>query len=662
MLHKNIIKLAALLWCVLTVASCTNEDFDKGNSGPDVPEGLPVTLKLNIGTPEVPVVETKSLDNGTTFGAINDLAVLVYDENGANPIVTYKSGLGGDTEKVTFNAKTGKCKIYVLTNVGSEANVKIYATEAALLSAQISPAQISPEKPTGKEMMLGFVSAIGMPESKAMYDRKSNDEGIDIKGDDQQYYAQVVPPYSKITFEITKNLNIDDWVTLSITSVSVKNLPNKYSFLPLAEKSITIDDVLSSKSAIEKNEKEQYVFYVYENLQGKGTNASGLSLNKNPFTNGVGPAEGNGNPSEIDYEKWNSIWAGKTSCTYIEVEGEYALADKNVAGTIHYRFFLGEDAVNDFNIKRNTHYKVQLAFTGIAGYDELQYEWRVQSEFDDIAVIPEGEIVIDGSPEMPLPFYIINNTGQNLSITAAADYADEYDQSDMKFHYTDKRGGSQSSSDLSSNIVGNVLSTGAVKISVASVNAGILGYAGHTKVYGALLTDCYSYLGSEEDDYTQYVNNKSDRTDVAAGNIFRIRKYKLNAGSGSKPFSVKEYPLLLITDEYDPNNSGTIYAQRIDRVNANDKRFMSESEALLICPKYSTIYEQNSSVGTLKPAFPTVADLKNMVKYENIMAPKVDKAYWTSDGLYWWRANKTVEKASGETEGYLRCVYKYPSK
>ncbi len=113
MLHKNIIKLVALLWCVLTVASCTNEDFDKGNSGPDVPEGLPVTLKLNIGTPEVPVVETKSLDNGTTFGAINDLAVLVYDENGANPIVTYVSGLGGTTQadNVTFNAKTGKRKI-----------------------------------------------------------------------------------------------------------------------------------------------------------------------------------------------------------------------------------------------------------------------------------------------------------------------------------------------------------------------------------------------------------------------------------------------------------------------------------------------------------------------------------------------------------------------
>ena len=71
MLHKNIIKLSALLWCVLTVASCTNEDFDKGNNGPDVPEGLPVTLKLNIGAPDVTVVETKALDNGETFGQIS---------------------------------------------------------------------------------------------------------------------------------------------------------------------------------------------------------------------------------------------------------------------------------------------------------------------------------------------------------------------------------------------------------------------------------------------------------------------------------------------------------------------------------------------------------------------------------------------------------------
>ena len=153
MLHKNIIKLAALLWCVLTVASCTNEDFDKGNNSPDVPEGLPVTLKLNVGTPEVPVVETKSLDNGATFGAINDLAVLVYDEKGENPIVTFHDVEGENQTSVnnmTFDAKTGKHKIYVLANVGSEDAAKEYTTEQALLSKQIES-----QEPMGTEMMLG---------------------------------------------------------------------------------------------------------------------------------------------------------------------------------------------------------------------------------------------------------------------------------------------------------------------------------------------------------------------------------------------------------------------------------------------------------------------------------------------------------------------------
>ena len=668
MLHKNIIKLAALLWCVLTVASCTNEDFDKGNNGPDVPEGLQVTLKLNIGTPEVPVVETKSLENeNNTFGAINDLAVLVYDEKGENPIVTFHDVEGENQTSVSnvpFSAKTGKHKIYVLTNVGSEDAAKAYTTEQALLSSQIES-----QNPNGTEMMLGFV-AKDMETSIGLYEKSAN-EIIEIAGDGESYAAKVVPPYSKITFEITKDLDVDDWVTLSITNVSVRNLPNKYSLLSQAEKWIAVNDVTSAKSAIVKDDNEQYVFYVYENLQGKGSNSSGSPLNKNPFTDGNGPIAGNGNPSKIGYEAWESKWAGKTPCTYIEVEGEYALAGKNVAGTIRYRFFLGEDAVNDFNIKRNTHYKVQLAFTGIAGYDELQYEWRVQSEFNEISVIPEGEIVIDGSPGMPLPFYIINNTGEDLSITAGGEYAGEM-MSDMKFHYTAKDGGAQSSSDLSSNIVENVLSTGAVRISVASVNAGILGFAGHGGSGTGLDVDYYSDMGREikngkyvdTGDAYQYKSlnsNKSACDNVAAGNIYRVRKYQLNAGEGSKSFRVKEYPLLLITNGYDPNTNGTVYAQRIDRVSKNDKRVMSRNDALLICPEEATIISSGSSVGTLKPAFPTVTDLTNMAKFEQVMAPEVDKAYWTTEGLYWWRTNGTVEKATGEQQGYLRCVYKYPS-
>ena len=173
MLHKNIIKLAALLWCVLTVASCTNEDFDKGNNGPDVPEGLPVTLKLNIGAPDVTVVETKALDNGETFGQIDDLAVLVYNEAGGNGTVAYwgKWNDEADQRTVEFSTKTGRHKIYVLTNTGSQSVAAEYATEADLLTAQFQASQ----GPTGKEMMLGFV-AEGTDASKSceMYEEGIN--------------------------------------------------------------------------------------------------------------------------------------------------------------------------------------------------------------------------------------------------------------------------------------------------------------------------------------------------------------------------------------------------------------------------------------------------------------------------------------------------------
>ena len=54
---------------------------------------------------------------------------------------------------VTFNAKTGKHKIYVLTNVGSEDAAKEYTTEQVLLSKQIES-----QEPIGTEMMLGFVA------------------------------------------------------------------------------------------------------------------------------------------------------------------------------------------------------------------------------------------------------------------------------------------------------------------------------------------------------------------------------------------------------------------------------------------------------------------------------------------------------------------------
>lgn len=85
--------------------------------------------------------------------------------------------------------------------VGSEDAAKEYTTEQALLSKQIES-----QEPMGTEMMLGFV-AKDMETSINLYN-SGNNEVIDITGD-ASFAAKVVPPYSKITFKITKDLPSD---------------------------------------------------------------------------------------------------------------------------------------------------------------------------------------------------------------------------------------------------------------------------------------------------------------------------------------------------------------------------------------------------------------------------------------------------------------------
>lgn len=653
MLHKNIIKLAALLWCVLTVASCTNEDFDKGNSGPDVPEGLPVTLKLNIGTPEVPVVETKSLDNGTTFGAINDLAVLVYDENGANPIVTYVPGLGGGTQvdNVTFNAKTGKRKIYVLTNVGSEEAAKAYTTEQALLSKQIES-----QEPKGTEMMLGFV-AKDMNTSINLYNSGSSNPVIDITGD-ASFEAKVVPPYSKITFKITKNLPNDAHVYLAITEVNVRHLPVKYSLLPYEK--WTMENGVSGESvnSLYKNnlaEPEDEVgelatgkdFYMYENLQGKHNESNQDPAKKTPAGLEV-PTIGDG---KIDYTTWFNEWAS-APCTYIEVKGNYTIFTSEGKvnhvgdGKINYRFFLGENSTSDFNIKRNTHYNVTLAFTGLAGKNELQYEWRVQADLEHSTFYPKGTLVIDGTKgDFGLvPFFVLNaETSGALTFST-----DGLKNSDMMVRYKDNLDYWQVHS-----IPYNpkpISADSYAEFGVRANNLGIIhgpGQENYKKEED--LPNVYRENGTGTIVNTAVSENYTRRSDIKKGLIYRIRNFYIKGTGVDETLEVIEHPLLFLGDDKTGCTSeGAIYSRRLDQPNRESS---SLEDAKSACR-----HGDYTGEGAFYHYLPTKAELEKIINLEEAF-PLADGAnYWTTDGLFKVQ-NKTLTTANGNM-GSVRCIFK----
>lgn len=642
MLHKNIIKLAALLWCVLTVASCTNEDFDKGSSGPDVPKGLPVTLKLNIGTPEVPVVETKALDNGDKFGSINDLAVLVYDEKGENPVVTYVPGNGGtEVTGIKFNAKTGKHKIYVLTNVGSEDAANAYTTERALLAAQFESAT-----PGGGEMMLGFVSDKSYADSRTQYDSGQNNV-IDITGDGN-YYAKVVPPYSKITFKITKNLPSDKHVYLAITEVNVRHLPVKYSLLPYEKWTMNNGvennnvNLYSNPSAKPEEEVGELAtgknFYMYENLQGVNNTGNADPMLKTPAGLTV-PTSGDG---KIDYATWFQKWTS-VPCTYIEVKGHYTIftSEGNVNhvgdGEINYRFFLGENSTSDFNIKRNTHYDVTLAFTGLAGKNELQYEWRVQADLEHSTFYPKGELIIDGSME-DFPFWIINNAPGSFSVTTTGESS-----SDMQLGYIDEYNNMQNPSDFNDNYVPVPIPKEGEfqQYFVRSVNLGVMGTDSYKK------GDVNTYRLDGTGQYYTMLSDNFDARDLnIAGRIYRIREFTLFSGGVSK-LIVKEYPLLCLTNETDISsaNSKAKYAQRVNR----PKGLVGKADAEKIC--------EGSASGNFYTYLPTLDEFTSLISFEKgFFKPDLGTPYWTKSGVYSWTDSGPVK--SSESKAYVRCVYK----
>ena len=657
MLHKNIIKLAALLWCVLTVASCTNEDFDKGNNGPGVPEGLPVTLKLNIGASDVTVVETKALENeDNTFGAINDLAVLVYDEKGDNPIVTFHEVEGDDQTSVSdvpFNAKTGKHKIYVLTNVGSEEAAKAYTTEQVLLSKQIES-----QKPEGTEMMLGFV-AKDMETSIGLYEKGVNDV-IEIAGDGESYAARVVPPYSKITFRITKNLPDMDKVYLNIHSVKVRKLPSVYTLMPFSgegDSKLKPEQTAAAEIVFDTDEVQSNggsFFYMYENKQGVYPNDSGPAY-RSP---GIEVRE---NADAVDYDTWFKKW-DDLACTYIEVEGKYSIVKSQTsssttvdAGDIHYRFFLGEDITSNFNICRNKSYIVTLDFSQEAGYGELKHEWRVHAKLDEATFLPEGELVIDGYPQGfgYVPFYVANATGSGISMTTT-----NFTSSDMIIYYQKTDGNWESGSATSYNIGANKLS----EYALAPTEGGIIGYRPYSS-------------GDFTKDYDS-APNLSKRDDVRNGKVYNTRKFTItftaNGINETSELIVKEMPLLLLTDEPDPNKRGAVYARRLDGMYLElgtldgdyapqgRKQYINRTNTLKkadrLCAAHPDV-PQSINIGGLCTCLPSSEDLKKIIELE-AYNPLKNKKYWTTDGLFDVETNSLV---GGEGEGYVRCVAKIPN-
>lgn len=208
-------------------------------------------------------------------------------------------------------------------------------------------------------------------------------DGKIFSAKDQTVVAELKRLYAKITVVVnTKGLN--KGVSITPTSVELKNFP--------AYMSVSRDDNGYVKNKIQDNPKENidYIaggyklvlestgdkefgshtgsaFYMYENMQPDGTCLGTNQAYKTPRSIGDTPTK---DPGVVSKNK---------TCSYIEVSTNYVGTG---SGTVKYRFFLGKDALTNFEVERNWHYKITLTMSGDGGIEEAS--WRVETNIMNV--------------------------------------------------------------------------------------------------------------------------------------------------------------------------------------------------------------------------------------------------------------------------------------
>ena len=370
------LSMLAMLPMVLT--ACLEEDnYEQRPNQTD-------KIQLTISLPEQTRIatNTRAVSNRVDYSIVNNLNVVLasgnditkiyyFDESGLTPnddrVIMTRNSLpmgpeeGDNKRYITIRGEEGDfdqvTEIYAIANYNNSITVK---TIDALKQLKQTAADGQPNR-ANDCMMFGSTKqltngTLSLKRTLAMFSVKIDGSGL------------------------------KEGVRITPKRMSLHNVP-KYCFIGNDNKINHSDEFVSSGQTIDLTNAEgwgaltnttEFVgghelepgtipMFMFENLQGTNENiAIGDQINKHPkeYT-GSTPAD---LQSFLDGNNGNKY-------SYILVEAEYYYQDpqnsnKGVQGTIAYRFLLGNNAYNDFNIKRNNYYQVTLTLKGNGGANE----------------------------------------------------------------------------------------------------------------------------------------------------------------------------------------------------------------------------------------------------------------------------------------------------
>ena len=338
---------ACLLAAVtLLLAGCSKEPLDEpGGDGDQLTE---ITLAPeSMG--EV-AMETRSL-SGVDENVVEDLWVIQLNSAGtaqlqAPQYVTTVTG-SGTSYTAKANIKAAASRLYFIANTHNSTLYNGATTSAAVEGITLTVSNEASLAPGNTLPMSGYLS--GTPTA-------ANLTTVKLKR-----------AVSKVTFKLAADIKGGSSFTL--TSVKVYNVPK--ALHPFRDPSkldpgktaancypdISVGfinqwaDLSPSDKTLSAIAKECGWCYLPENGRGTGTAADQTDKTAATALGGKGTA------GQGDY------------ATYIEITGDYMSNLGDIYTDTKYRIYLGGDAVEDYNLLRNTHYIVTATIWGLNDYD-----------------------------------------------------------------------------------------------------------------------------------------------------------------------------------------------------------------------------------------------------------------------------------------------------
>lgn len=454
---KHFVRHIILFLMIVTVTSC-QDDFMNGETIGEGEARVSVTLDFKPMSSAL----TRTRTAGDALKDISSLHVLLYDKD-KNLIKNWKidgytvsdenrndsdaengSSAETSTKRATFELPEeigfGKYYMYAVANI-PDLLINTTYSEAIKTVDELKniPLTWDSEDVAKNGQMIGFFTKSSAPALSA------DDESLIVNEKSVKLHAWLRRAASKVTVAFDGS-NLKEGVFIYIQSVQIKDIPSQCYLGKdnnVGREGYTLDmpgsgPDMSDGETITYHEGEHDLqnfeygegcashritvgspylgsheetapaLYFYENMQGTGVTMP----DKRQDANGDGKLDFPGLPNkpEDPNKEWNyRLKDAVPYGTYIEVHAHYISNNSERLGNGHiiYRFMLGQNETNDYNAKRNCHYKLTLKFKNFAN----EADWHIEYEEPEPGVMTPEPYYISYLYNHSMMYPIKVNTG-----------------------------------------------------------------------------------------------------------------------------------------------------------------------------------------------------------------------------------------------------------